>query len=132
VDRRALGKAVFADDALRLKLDQLMHPPILVALQEFVGYWRSVPGKAAVVEIPLLFELDLRYLVDGTLVVSCSEETQLARLIARHKLARPEAEQWIAAQWPLEKKRTLADFMVDNGGDFSETQKKLKVIWDAL
>lgn len=132
VDRRALSKTVFSDDGLRKKLDDLMHPPILKALQTFVDYWRSVPGKAAVVEIPLLFELDLHYLVDGALVVSCPEETQLERLMARHKLALPEAQRWIAAQWPLEKKRALADYVVDNGGDFSETQNRLKALWDAV
>jgi len=132
VDRRALSKTVFSDDSLRKKLDGLMHPPILKALQAFVDHWRSLPGKAAVVEIPLLFELDLRSLVDGTLVVSCSKETQLERLMTRHKLARTEAERWIAAQWPLEKKCALADYVVDNGGEFSETQNRLTALWDAL
>jgi len=51
---------------------------------------------------------------------------------ARKALTFAEAERWIAAQWPLVKNGALADYVIDNGGDFSETQNKLKSLWDAL
>jgi len=132
IARHILGELIFADPESRKKLESLTHPPIVAALKGFSDSHHSVSGKAAVVEIPLLYESGLSSLVDAVLVVSCSHNTQIARLMSRQNLTRIEAETRIAAQWPLDEKRSLADYVVENEGDFEETANQLRDIWDSL
>jgi dephospho-CoA kinase len=49
-------------------------------------------------------------------LVACDEEQQRRRLMARDGLAEAEARARLAAQWPLARKRALADRVIDNRG----------------
>ena len=66
--------------------------------------------------VPLLFEAGLEGLCSEVWLVDCPEAEQLRRLMARDGLGEAEARARIAAQWPLERKRPLADLLLDNGG----------------
>jgi len=70
-----------------------------------------------VLMIPLLFEAGLEELCSEVWLVDCDEAQQLQRLIARNGLSDGEARDRIAAQWPLTRKRELADRLIDNRGD---------------
>ena len=64
--------------------------------------------------IPLLFEAGLEGLCSEVWLVDCGEEQQLQRLMGREGLDEAEARRRIAAQWPLARKRALADVVIDN------------------
>ena len=66
--------------------------------------------------IPLLFEAGLEPLCSEVWLVDCDEQQQLQRLMARDGLSATEAQARIAAQWPLTRKRPLADRLIDNRG----------------
>jgi len=66
--------------------------------------------------IPLLFEAGLESLCSEIWLVDCDPEQQLQRLIARDRLSAADAEARIAAQWPLARKRPLADDLLNNRG----------------
>ena len=65
----------------------------------------------AVVVIPLLFETNVAAHFDATVCVACSAVTQRERLLARGWTAE-QIEQRLQAQWPVEKKMSLVDFVV--------------------
>jgi len=67
-----------------------------------------------VLMIPLLFEAGLEELCSTVWLVDCSEAQQLQRLMARDGLGEAEARARIGAQWPLARKRSLADVVIDN------------------
>jgi dephospho-CoA kinase len=64
--------------------------------------------------IPLLFEAGLEDLCSEVWLVDCDEHQQLARLMARNGLTQAEAQKRINAQWPLGRKRLLADRTISN------------------
>ena len=84
--------------------------------QEPVGAGRP----AVVLMIPLLFEAGLEGLCSEVWLVDCDEDQQLARLMARNGLNQVEAQGRINAQWPLERKRLLADRTISNRGNPEE------------
>ena len=69
-----------------------------------------------VLMIPLLFEAGLESLCNEIWVVDCTPEQQLARMMQRDGLTKAEAQARLLAQWPLTRKRDLADRVIDNGG----------------
>ena len=115
IDRAALGRLVFADQAERTWLEQLVHP--LVQARFSAELERLAAEPVVVLMIPLLFEAGLEQLCSEVWLVDCDEAQQLQRLIARNGLSDGEARDRIAAQWPLARKRTLADRLIDNRGD---------------
>ena len=114
IDRAALGRLVFADAAERRWLEALLHP---LVRQRFASELeRLTEAPALVLMIPLLFEAGLEELCSEVWLVECEEAEQLRRLMARDGLAEEEARARLAAQWPLARKRPLADVRLDNGG----------------
>ncbi|MGB5239160.1 MAG: dephospho-CoA kinase [Prochlorococcaceae cyanobacterium] len=114
IDRSALGRIVFSDPAERAWLEQLVHP--LVRKRFEVELKRLAAAPVVVLMVPLLFEAGLEGLCSEVWLVDCDERHQLERLMARDGLPETEAQDRIAAQWPLERKRALADHVIDNRG----------------
>jgi dephospho-CoA kinase len=114
IDRTALGRIVFADGAERQWLEQLVHP--LVRARFAAELERLADAPVVVLMIPLLFETGLEELCSEVWLVDCEEGQQLQRLMARDQLNPAEAQARLAAQWPLARKRGLADVVLDNRG----------------
>jgi dephospho-CoA kinase len=120
VDRGALGKVVFENEAERRWLEELTH-------QRVFALWRAAfaaePAARWIVEVPLLFEKQLENWFDSTVCVACAPERQLARLEQRG-LPRVLARQRISTQLPLARKIELADHVLWNDGtpEFLEAQ----------
>ncbi len=114
IDRAALGRLVFADAAERRWLEALVHPLVRQRFEAELLRLRQAP--VVVLMVPLLFEAGLEGLCSEVWLVDCPEAEQLRRLMARDGLGEAEARARIAAQWPLERKRPLADLLLDNGG----------------
>ena len=68
-------------------------------------------------DIPLLFEQDYVSWFDETWLVYVDRDVQVERLMKRDQLSEDEAEFRLAAQWPLEKKKDLASYVLDNNGN---------------
>ena len=108
----ALGRIVFADERERRWLEGLVHPLVRQRFGEELERLAEVP--AVVLMIPLLFEAGLEALCSEVWLVDCDEQQQRQRLMARDGLNPTEADVRIAAQWPLARKRPLADVVIDN------------------
>lgn len=110
--RRAdLARKVFSDSSARQQLEAILHPPIRALWQGQMRTWAAEGRELAAVVIPLLFETGAQKEMDATLCVACSAETQHERLLARG-WAPEHVKQRIAAQWPVEQKLALANFVV--------------------
>jgi dephospho-CoA kinase len=132
VDRRKLGPIVFADPAARRELEAITHPAVYRAIQAGLRAFELMGEDAfAIVDVPLLFETGAEKNFDKVIVTTCPTATQLARLTARG-LGEEAARQRLAAQWPSEKKTARADFVVDTGGTFEDTNRQVDEIYRAL
>ena len=114
IDRAALGQIVFGDGAERQWLEQLVHPLVRA---RFAAELEELGAEPLVVlVVPLLFEAGLETLCSEVWLVDCDETQQLQRLVARDGLGEADARARIAAQWPLARKRGLADVVLNNRG----------------
>ena len=109
--RDELARRVFADPAARQRLEAILHPPIRALWRSQMQTWRAEGRPLAVVVIPLLFETKAEAELDATVCVACSASTQQERLRARG-WSPDQIRQRLQAQWPVEKKMAMADFVL--------------------
>jgi dephospho-CoA kinase len=122
IDRRALGAKVFRNPAARRRLERATHPLILREMERLLARMEGV----VIVDAPLLFEAGLRDRFDATLLVACRPAEQIRRVRRRDRLTAAEARRRVAAQWPLARKRALADFTLDNDGTPAALRAKVR------
>ena len=118
INRRALGAIVFNNRSEREWLEQLVHPLVRQRFDAELERLAEVP--VVVLVIPLLFESGLEVICSETWLVDCDEAQQLERLMQRDQLGEQEATARIQAQWPLTRKRELADQLISNRGTPNE------------
>jgi dephospho-CoA kinase len=124
VDRKRLGKLVFADKEHLNRLEGFLHPLIKeeIVKESLFCQSRSIPY---IVDIPLFFEkgnYDMREVV----VVYTPRELQLSRLMDRDKLNVSEAQKKIALQMDIDKKRDRATFVIDNSKSLKDLQLEVE------
>ena len=113
--RDALRAIVFTAPEKRRQLEQILHPPIRRHWSREAEKHRQ-SNQYFFADIPLLYETGGEKLCDRVVVVACSEEIQMRRLMQRTRLNRNAAEAIIAAQMPLSEKVKLADHVIWNNG----------------
>ena len=130
LDRKALGEIVFNNPNERLWLEQLVHPVVNQMMdQEII---RLADTKAIVLMIPLLFETGLDSLCTEIWLVDCDEKQQIERLITRDNCTNQQALARINAQWPLARKRLLADRVINNRNGSDELEIEVAVALNHL
>ena len=132
IDRSKLGRIVFdSPDCLRV-LNGIVHPPVIERIKaEIERKLSSAKCKIIAVDIVLLIEANLTYMVDAVVVVYADEEVQMQRLMQRG-LSQEDAEKRIRSQMSSREKTRFADFVIYNDGSLSDTRKQVKQIWRAL
>lgn len=115
LNRGALRAIVFMTPEKRRQLEQILHPPIRRHWSREAERHRQ-SNQYFFADIPLLYETGGEKLCDRVVVVACSEEIQMQRLMQRTGLHRNAAERIIAAQMPLSEKVKLADHVIWNNG----------------
>jgi len=120
IDRAALGEIVFHDPSEKAWLEALIHPVVRARFDQELSAVSQVP--TVVLMIPLLFEAGLEELCSEIWLVDCTAAQQLERLMQRDGLNKTAAAARIQAQWPLERKRALADRVINNGGGIHDLQ----------
>jgi dephospho-CoA kinase len=124
IDRALVARRVFGDDEARAWLEGMLWPRV----GERVAAWRATladaapPPRAAVVEVPLLFESGMEGVFDHTIAVVADEATRERRAAARRHA---EVASRTARQLPQEEKAQRADFTVRNEGTLQELKASL-------
>lgn len=125
IDRQKLGSIIFNDKEKRHSLNGIVHPEVRKRMMKQAEEAIKNGEEAVILDIPLLFESNLTWMADKTLLVYVEEDIQLQRLMQRNQLAEEEAEARINAQMPLRDKVKLADAVINNNGAIEETRKQL-------
>ena len=121
IDRKKLGALIFADRAARERLNQLMHPRIRDEEARRVSAMAEAGEAAVVTEAALLIETGQRKRFDFFVVVGCSSEIQIARLIKRDGGAAEDAKRKIESQLSFAEKKAEADWVIDTSGEKDHT-----------
>lgn len=123
LNRQLLGQIVFSDvEKLRL-LVRTIDPFIRSQITKEIRNLASHP--LIVLDAPTLFENGYQQLVDEVLMVSCTANIQLQRLMSRNQLSITQANQRIKAQWPIEIKQLLADYVIYNSDTKDKTYQQV-------
>lgn len=128
MDREKVGALIFSDPAKRKQLNDIIHPAIRAEMLRQKSVFMEDGHRTIVMDIPLLFESKLQHFVDKVLVVSVSEENQLARLMERNGLNEKDARARISSQLPMSVKEEGADAVIYNNGTIEETAGQLERI----
>lgn len=129
INRAALGAKVFSDSAARLKLEAITHPLIRKAFAELVS---ELPEDSIVInQIPLLVESKYDYKFDAVITISSDIANRTARLLNRG-LTHIEIEQRMSAQATDLQREEIADFVIQNNGDFNSLKREVERVWRAL
>jgi len=132
IARPTLAAIVFAHPDKLSRLNALVHPPLLAAIDRELARLESAdPGGVAVIDAALLIEFNHYNKLDRIVVVWCTPEQQLARLTDPafgRALPREQAQSRIAAQIDLEQKRQLADDVIDGSGTIAETRRQVEAL----
>lgn len=125
IDRKKLGDLVFQNEKKRLLLNSIVHPAVRKKMNEEKELAFRRGEKVVFLDIPLLYESNLTYMVDKVLVVYVDQPTQLERLMNRNHLTKEEALARITSQLSIEQKRERADAVIDNRGTIEQTKTQL-------
>jgi len=125
LDRAGLGRIVFADDRLRLRLMAITFPWIGELVQSRLAEAEKLGAPAVVYESALLIENGQADHWRPLIVVTASEAQQVARLVSRNALSAEEARARIASQMTVAAKAAAADFVIDNSGSPADAERQL-------
>ena len=131
VDRAAIARIVFDRPDEREWLQGVLWPRVGARVAE----WRAEldtqapPPRAAVVEVPLLFESGMEGVFDSTVAVIADEDVRAERAGAR---GHEGVEGRTSAQLSQEEKSQRADFTIRNDGTLQELEGKLSELLDSL
>lgn len=123
LDRRALRGIVFADANKRRQLESILHPKIR---EEAFRQAAMADGPYVIVVVPLLFESPMKDEMDRILVVDCSEETQIARLMTRDNESEEQGRRIMATQASRQERLSIADDVINNDGDRKATEDAVR------
>jgi dephospho-CoA kinase len=116
LDRAAMRRHVFGDEAARRRLEAIIHPRVRASLRETCA---TAPGPYAIASIPLLAEGGGREAYPWLLrilVVDVPVDVQRARVVARDRVDAELAQRMIAAQATRDQRLAIADDVIVNDG----------------
>lgn len=132
INRAKLGEIIFNNKDEREVLNGIVHPAVRESMMEKKEVAVKRGEKLIVLDIPLLFESKLTDLVEKVILVYVDKEIQIQRLMKRNQYSESEAISRIQSQMPLNEKKQLADFIIDNNGSIQQTEKQLNIILSQL
>ncbi|HLL85713.1 MAG TPA: dephospho-CoA kinase [Thermoleophilaceae bacterium] len=131
VDRSAVAELVFADPEEGAWLEGELWPRV----GRRIAAWREQlasadePPRAAVVEVPLLFEAEMEEGFDATVAIVARDRVREQRAAERGHAG---AESRASRQLPQKEKAKRADHVVENDGDLADLERRLAAVLDAV
>jgi dephospho-CoA kinase len=130
LDRPALARIIFGNEAKRTKLNQLTHPEILKRVLAIIG---AQPSESIiVVVVPLLFESGFDRSCDRSVAVIASPELRRHRLQERDGLSVSEVEARMRAQLPDAEYEKRADIIVRNEDNLTALGREVDRAWQTI
>ena len=123
LNRKQVAAIVFNDESKRKKLEDIIHPRVIVEERRLYERYRQENSRVlAVIDAALLIESGNYKNVDAVIVVQCGREEQIRRVMERDGTVRSEVENRLNSQMSLEEKVGFGDYILRNDG----TRESLK------
>jgi dephospho-CoA kinase len=128
VDRIVLGSIVFQHPAEMQRLERIVHPAVGVAIKKELDAVSE--HGIAIIDAVKLLEGSSGDLCQSKWLVTCSEEQEMKRLMARNSLDREAAKARIRAQPDVKRRLPLVDEIINNSGSLEETQRQVSAAFE--
>jgi len=127
LDRSRIADRVFGDEEARAWLESVLWPRVGKRVAEWKAEVDATepPPRAAVVEVPLLFESGMERVFDSTIAVVSDEAVRERRAVARGHASLAERA---GRQLSQEQKAGRADFTIRNDGTLDELKQALSMV----
>jgi dephospho-CoA kinase len=133
ISRSALANRVFGDPAKLAKLTGILHPLVMVRVEELIAKCAPQPAvRAIVLDIPLLVEVGWEKRCDHLIFVDCSPPIRLERAKNKGVFDADQLKIRENLQISLDKKKHIADNIVDNNSDLSGLSKQIAEIFSTI
>jgi dephospho-CoA kinase len=131
MDRSKMRALVFAQPHAKTQLQSILHPLIRAVISDKEAAFKAKGKPLVVLDIPLLVEsASWSKQLDGVLVVDCSEDRQIARVMARNGWTREEVHAVMSAQASRQERLAAATWVIDNDSDDMEDLKRQAQAWN--
>ena len=125
IDRKKMRKIIFDDVSKKEMLERIIHPKVR---EEMFNLASQSNDHYLIVSVPLLVETGMNEMMDRTLVVDCSEETQIERLMHRDKITLGEAKSILRNQTNRSTRLKAADDLIVNEKNVTLNQLEKEVL----
>ena len=133
MDRVYIGDLVFRNPEMKKRLENILFPLIFEALdKELLRLEREGATPVVFLDMPLLYEVKYDSYVDEVWLVYAPFEVQLSRLMKRNGYTKEEALLRIHSQISVDKKKSLAQQVIDNSGTLEDTKEQVRSLWERL
>ena len=127
LNRQSLRQQLFDHPSKQQLIEEILHPKILARMQRDI---ENLNTQLVIIEVPLLVEQNLSHLFDRAIVVDCSEQNQLKRLLQRENIDEDLAKTMISAQASREQRLELGEKIstniIENNSDILSLEQKVK------
>jgi len=129
LNRSILAEIVFSDTKSRKVLEGFTHPRIFEERDTLIkDIKKKDPNAVVIIDVPLLFELSLKKKFDKVVLVYVSRDVQIKRAIKRGVLTKEKVEKRLKAQIPIEEKKLLSDYIINNEGSLKDTRDQVRKV----
>ena len=133
MDRVYIGDLVFRNPEMKKRLENILCPLMFEAMDaELLRLERAGATPVVFLDMPLLYEVKYDSYVDEVWLVYVPFEVQLSRLMKRNGYTKEEALLRIHSQISVDKKKSLAQQVIDNSGTLEDTKKQVRSLWERL
>jgi dephospho-CoA kinase len=125
LDRKRMRKLIFTNPDCKRRLEAILHPAIGAEVQRRIA---ALDAPYCILVVPLLAESGRYAWADRVLVVDVDEETQIARVMARDRSSRAQAQAILGAQASRQQRLALADDVIDNQGSLEQLDQAVAAL----
>lgn len=126
--RREFGNYIFKFPNERIAYENIIIPYIKKDIEETFKYYEDEGEKAVILDAPTLIENNLHSEMDFNILVYANHDIQIFRVMERDSLNKEEVLNRINAQMSIDEKKSLVNFIIDNGGNFENTEEQVEEI----
>jgi dephospho-CoA kinase len=132
LNRKMMRRIITDGNDARLALERILHHEITTLIHKHVVCAEKEGFRMVAIEVPLLFELNMKERFDWAVVVIADRKLRVERLMQRDQTSRDEAEDLIKVQMPDEEKIARADYIVSNDGSMEKLMASVDVLFKSL
>ena len=127
LDRELLKKQVFSHSKSLIALESILHPHIKATVLQQIKAIKSAttPPPYVIVDIPLLVEKSYQDIFDYIIVVDCSAEQQIERVMQRDGLGETSIKKIMDKQASRTQRKQIASHILDNSKDVEDLIQQL-------